>query len=314
MSDQNLVNRRDFVKTAGGAVAAHVVAGRRRVRAGARGPQALRDHRHRRARHRHVGPPDSRALLRRRSVRRPLRHQPEARRKFKGPDRRRLSDVYELRRDARQGEARPRHGDDARRVPQPVHRQGPRPWHRRDDREADGHRREAMPGRARRREAQQEEDHRDLQLPIRAQAPRREGNSHVGRDRQGAVGRLRVVSRRVSRRRLLPALARIQERRRQSVGAQGHPSFRSGQLVARRRSRRSRRQRPVAGVRQERHDPRHQLPRLPAQEGVPLLLRPEHEPDPHEAVRRPRRMPTATIATAVCTATTSTSTIRCRRS
>ena len=70
MSDQNLVNRRDFVKTAGERGRRDVIAGRRRVCAGAGGPQAVRHHRHRRARHEHVGPPDPRALLRRRPVRR----------------------------------------------------------------------------------------------------------------------------------------------------------------------------------------------------------------------------------------------------
>ena len=256
MSDQNLVNRRDFVKTAGGAVAATSLLG---ADAFAQAPAGRR-------RYAIIGTGERATGMWGRQIRERYSDvvefvglcdiNPKRVEDVEGAHGRRLPDIHELRRDARQGEARRRHGDDEGFVPQPVHRPGARSGLRRDDREADGHRREAVPGGARRREAQQEEDHRHVQLPVRAEAPHGEGNPDVGRDRQGAVGRLRLVSRRVPRRRLFPPLARVQERRRQPVGAQGDASFRSRQLVARRRSGRSRGQRPAAGVRQERHDPR----------------------------------------------------------
>ena len=314
MSDQNLVNRRDFVKTAGSAVAATSLLG---ADAFAQAPAG-----------RGVTPSSAPASAPPAcgGARFDERYSdviqfvglcdinPKRVEGVEGADGRRLSDVHQLRRDARQGEARRRHGDDEGFVPQPVHRQGARPRVRRDDREADGHRREAVPGRARRREAQQEEDHRHVQLPLRAEAPHRQRDPDVGRDRQGAVGRLRLVSRRLSRRRLFPPLARVQERRRQPVGAQGDASFRSRELVARRRSGRGGGRRPAAGVRQERHDPRRELPRVSAQEGVPVLLRHRHEPDPHEALRRVRRRRRLLPRRVRVSATTSTSTTRCRRS
>ena len=166
MSDQNLVNRREFVKTAGSAVAAtsllgadafgQVPAGRRRYAIIGTGERATGMW-GRQIQERYSDVIQFVGLC---------RHQPEARRSVEGADGRRLSDLHQLRRDARQSEARRRHGDDEGFVPQPVHRQGARPGLRRDDREADGHRREAVPGGARRREAQQQEDHRHVQLPV----------------------------------------------------------------------------------------------------------------------------------------------------
>ena len=209
MSDQNFVNRRDFVKTAGSAMAATSLLGADAFAQAPSGPQALRDHRHWRTRNQHVGAPDPGTLFGRDSVRRAGRHQPEACRSVEGAHGRRLPDLHQLRRDARQDQARHRHGDDAGFFPQPVHRPGARSRLRRHDREADGHRRKAVPGRTRRREAQQEEDHRHLQLPVCAEAPGREGNPDVGRDRQSAVSRLCVVSGRLPWRGLFPPVARV---------------------------------------------------------------------------------------------------------
>ena len=82
---------------------------------------------------------------------------------------------------------------------------------------------------------------------------------HVGRDRQGHLGRLQLVPRRDPRRRLLPPLAPAAQEQRLAAGPQSQPSLRSDELVARRGSgggvwlRRSRR------LRQERHLPRHAI-------------------------------------------------------
>ena len=68
-------------------------------------------------------------------------------------------------------------------------------------------RRKAVPDGARRRARRRQADRRDVQLPLRAQAPEDQGTPDVGRDRQGHVGRFLVVSRHQPRRGLLPPLA-----------------------------------------------------------------------------------------------------------
>ena len=112
MSDQNLVNRRDFVKTAGSAVAATSLLG---ADAFAQAPAG-------RKRYAIIGTGERATGMWGRQIRERysdvvefvglVRHQPQARRGFEGADGRRLSDVHELRRDDRQGEARRHHGDD----------------------------------------------------------------------------------------------------------------------------------------------------------------------------------------------------------
>ena len=206
MSDIKLVSRREFVKAAGSAAAATSLLG---VAPGAAQPAKRR--------YAIVGTGD-RAQ---RHVGRPIVQEysdvvefvglcdinPKRVASREAVDRRHLPDVHELRRDVRQGEARPADGDDRRRLPSRVHRQGARPRDRRHDRKADGHRRDAVPGRAGCREAQQPEDRGHLQLPLRAEAPDRQGDSDVGRDRAGHFGGFQLVPGRLSRRRLLPPLA-----------------------------------------------------------------------------------------------------------
>ncbi len=121
-------------------------------RLGRPGQAPLRHRRHRCSGDWHVGPADPARLSRPRRDGRVVRHQPAARRSREETDGRVVPDLHQLRRDAHEGEARRRDGDDRRRVSQPVPgaRDGAR--RRRDDRKADGHRRGAVPRRARRRE------------------------------------------------------------------------------------------------------------------------------------------------------------------
>ena len=125
----------------------------------------------------------------------------------KTADGRHVPDLHQLRRHAHEGEAGHRDGDDRRRLSQSVSRPRDGARHRRDDREADGHRRSAVPRGARRREEDRPQDRRHPQLPLRAQAPEDQGTADGRRDRQDHVGRFQLVSRHDPRRRLLPPLA-----------------------------------------------------------------------------------------------------------
>ena len=132
-------------------------------------------------------------------VRRTVRHEPEARRRRPRFHRRaQLPHLHELRRDDREDEAGPADGDDRRRLPPRIHHQGARSRHRRDDREADDDRRDEVSGHPRRREAEQPQDRRHLQLPLRAGPPADEGDPAVERDREDRLGRLQLVPRRRS--------------------------------------------------------------------------------------------------------------------
>ena len=143
------------VRQDGGRRRRHVV-DRGWPRAGSAGGAAtLRHRRHRRSRSRHVGTIARGEVFRRAGVRRTLRRErPTGRRRTRAHGRD-LPDLSELRGDVRESQTRPADGHDRRRLSSRVHREGTRPGHRRHDREADGHRRTAMPGGARRREAEQ---------------------------------------------------------------------------------------------------------------------------------------------------------------
>ena len=172
-------SRREFVKVAGSAAL-----GASLFRADAFGPAPrqtpLRHRRHRRSRQRHVGPRPRPALSRTCSSSSASATSTRSARSPRGTtSASTLPDLHELRRDDRQGEARPADGDDRRRLPSRVHHQGARPRPRRDDREAADDRRNEVPGDSRRREAQQPEDRRHLQLPLRAGAPADEGDPAV---------------------------------------------------------------------------------------------------------------------------------------
>ena len=113
----------------------------------------------------------------------------------KAADGRHVPDLHQLRRHAHEGEAGHRDGDDRRRFSQPVSRPCDGARHRRDDREADGHRRSAVPCGARCREEDRPQDRRHPQLPLRAQAPEDQGAADGRRDREDHVGRFQLVSR-----------------------------------------------------------------------------------------------------------------------
>ena len=124
MSHSEGVSRREFVATVGGAAVGAAVAGSTSVRRPGQAP--LRHRRHRRARHRHVGPPHRATIRRRGRVRRPVRHQPAARRSREEADGRLVPDLHQLRPDDGQGEAGSADGHHRRRLSQRVHREGAR--------------------------------------------------------------------------------------------------------------------------------------------------------------------------------------------
>ena len=95
---------------------------------------------------------------------------------------------------------------------------------------------------------------------------------------------------------------RAAPRRRQPLRAQGDAPFRSRQLVARRRSRRSHRPTGSSSLRIERAVPPHELPSVPAQEEVPVLLRHYANAKRMKLYAAPRTS-TGTTATAACIAT-----------
>ena len=141
--------------------------------------------------------------------------------------------------------------------------------HRRPHREADGHRRDAVPVRARRGEAHGPPDRRDLQLPLRAEAPEDQGDP-ASRARSAQVTSVDFswYLDTQPRRRLLPPLAPPAGEGRVALGAQGHPPLRPRQLVARRRPRGGLGLRQPAALRQEGPVPPHELPALPPQGAV----------------------------------------------
>ena len=132
------------------------------------------------------------------------------------------------------------------------------------------------------------QDHRHIQLSLRAEARKDQTDHSVGRDRQGHVGRFQLVSRHASRSGLFSPLASSEIGRRQSVGPQGDASFRSDQLVARRRSGRGHGLRSVECLRKERCVSRNELPPVPAQAQVPVLLGHDERRAADEALCRVR--------------------------
>ena len=273
--------RREFLQAAGVVAtgAAHLRAPRSGGHAlwcdrghSAGGEATLRDCRHGRARHRHVGPPDGRALRRAARVRRPLRHQREARGAGAHGHRRHVPDLHRLRPDVRHGQARPADGHDRGRVSRRLHHTRAGPRHRRHHREAHGDRRAAVPAGAGGRAPQQPQDRRRLQLPVRAQAREDQGGAAVGRHRHHHGRRLPLVSRHAARRRLLPPLAPAEGEGRLALGAQGHAPLRSrstgGSTPTRSRSPPS----ASFALRPQGAVPLDQLPALPAQGHLPVLL------------------------------------------
>ena len=307
MSGNEGVTRRDFVAAASGAAAASLVPG---SASGALEATPLRDRRHRRARHRHVGAPARRALLGRARVRRPVRREPAEGRGGEAGDRGPLPHVHQPRGDARPGEARAADGDDRRRDARGLHRDGARAGRGRAHREADGGGRAPVPGRARRREAQRAQDRRDVQLPLRAEAPEDQGAAAVGRHRPGHLRGLLLVSRHDARRRLLPPLAPPAREERLALGPQGDAPLRPRQLVARRRPGRG------AGLRQPAAATASRVPSTPRTAG---RARTRRSATTTGTSRRTRgswhstwtaRRPTATSATAASSRRTSTSPTR----
>ncbi len=209
-----------------------------------------------------------------------------------------------------QGEAGRRDGDDRRRLPQPVSRPGDGARRRRHDREADGHRRGAVPRRARRREEDRPQDRRHAQLPLRAEAPEDQGTADGRRDRQDHVGRFHLVPRHHARRRLLPALAPAAREERLALGAQGVAPLRPGQLVDRRRAGAGLGARQPRQLREERPVPAHELPHLPAQGQLFLLLGHQQEPGRSSSSTTSASRRTAISATAASSRKTSTSSTR----
>ena len=169
-----------------------------------------------------------------------------------------LPHVHQLRRDDRQDEARPADGDDRRRLPSRIHRQGTRPRHRRDDREADDDRRDAS---ARRSSTPRSGTTGKIVVTFNYRyAPAHQQMKEILMSDE--IGKVVSVDFSWyldvdSRRRLFPPVAPAAQQRRIAARPQGEPSFRSDELVARRGSGGSLRLRRPAGLRQERHVPRH---------------------------------------------------------
>ena len=241
-----------------------------------------------------MGPPAGGALRRRAGVRRSLRRQPPPGRGREEGDRRRLPDLHQPRRDARPGEARAAHGDDGRRHPRGLHREGPRAGGGRAHREADGDRRGPVPPGPRRREAQWAQPGGDLQLPLLPQAPEDQGAAPGRRDRSGDLRGLLLVPRHFARGRLLPPLAPPAGEERLALGAQVQSPLRPRELVARRRPRRGLGVREPAAVREAGRVPPHELPPVPGQGEVRVPLGHHEEPPagvPVRGVREGRRLP-----------------------
>ena len=175
---------------------------------------------------------------------------------------------------------------------------------RRHHGEADGDRRRPVPGRAGRREAHRPPDHRHVQLPVRAKHQKIKELFSPARSVTSRRGILWYLDTRHG-----PTTSGAGTPARQgriALGAQGHPPLRPS-TCGWARSRRSCRPPRACATTASRGPTGHELPALPAQGGVPLLLGHQQEPETSSTSTSGPRRPTATCATGASSARTWTS-------
>ena len=142
-----------------------------------------------------------------------------------------------LHRHARQGAGRRGRGDHTGPHPRRLHRRRARSGLRCRHGKTDDDRCRRRPPDPGRTAKNRPRDPGRLQLPLQPGAPPRARAARRAGRRRDRVGAVRVAARHLARRRLLPALAPRQCQLRRAAGAQVKPPLRSGELVARRRTR-----------------------------------------------------------------------------